>query len=90
MYRQQTMLDTVPLGANAHRTELELGYGVQWKDGIVRPLMGMTQMQNSTIYRLGGELRPGEQLTFSLFGLAHGKTNALEDVGINLRGILQY
>ena len=90
MYQQQTMLDAAPLGVNVHRTELELGYGVQWKDGIVRPMMGMTQMQNSTIYRLGGELRPGEQLTFSLFGLAYGKTNALEDVGINLRGILQY
>ena len=90
MYRQQTMLDAVPLGANAHRTELELGYGIAWEDGSARPVMGITQMPQRTIYRLGGELRPGEQLTFALFGLVYGKETALEDVGINLRGTLQY
>jgi len=90
MVHQQTILDAVPLGSRAHRTELELGYGIPWEEGVVRPMMGLTQMQNSTIYRLGGELRPWQQVSVSLYGLAHGRNTAIQDIGVNLRGLLQY
>ncbi len=88
--RQQTILDAVPLGTHTHRTELELGYGIPWRKGSARPVMGVTQSRQGTIYRFGGELRPWEQLTFSVYGLAHGHKNAMDDIGVNLRGILQY
>ncbi|MCY4672178.1 MAG: hypothetical protein OXD43_00170, partial [Bacteroidetes bacterium] len=90
VYRQQTILDAVPLGANAHRTELELGYGVPWREGTARSIMGMTQLPQGMMYRLGGELHPAEWLTFSVFGLAHGRATALGDIGVNVRGSLRY
>ncbi len=90
MYGQQTILDAVPLGAHAHRTELELGYGVPWKDGTARSIMGVTQLHQGVMYRLGGELYPSEWLTFSVFGLAHGRAAALGDIGVNVRGSLRY
>ncbi len=90
MHRQQTILDAVATGANTHRTELELGYGIPWKDGSARSVMGMTQLPQGRMYRLGGELRPWEQFSFSVFGLAHGREAALGDVGVNVQGALQY
>ena len=90
MYGQQTILDAVPLGADAQRTELELGYGVPWKDGTARSVMGVTQLHQGVMYRLGGELHPSERLTFSIFGLAHGRATSLEDLGVNVRGSIQY
>ena len=90
MYRQQTILDAVPMGMNAHRTELELGYGIPWKEGSARPLAGMTQLPQGRMYRLGGELRPRERLSLSIFGLAHGRKAALGDIGVNVQGMLRY
>ena len=90
MHRQQTILDAVPVGMNAHRTELELGYGIPWMDGTARPIIAVTQMSRGTIYRFGSELRPWDQLTFSLYGLVHAQKTAMENVGVNLRGALQY
>ena len=90
MYRQQTILDAAPMGMNAHRTELELGYGIPWKEGSARPLMGMTRLPQGRMYRLGGELRPWEQLSFSVFGLAHGHEAALGDIGVNVQGTIRY
>ncbi len=90
MYGQQTILDAVPLGADAQRTELELGYGVPWKDGTARSVMGVIQLHRGVMYRLGGELHPSEWLTFSVFGLAHGRATSLEDLGVNMRGSLRY
>ena len=90
MHRQQTILDAVPVGINAHRTELELGYGIPWMDGTARPIIAVTQMSRGTIYRFGSELRPWEQLTFSLYGLVHAQKTAMENVGVSLRGALQY
>lgn len=90
MHRQQTILDAVPVGTNVHRTELELGYGIPWRNGSARPIIGVTQMSPGTIYRFGGELRPWEQLTFSLYGLVHAQKTVMEHVGVNLRGALQY
>ena len=90
MYGQQTIRDAVPFGANAQRTELELGYGVPWKDGTARSIVGMTQLSQGMMYRLGGELYPSEWLTFSVFGLAHGRAAAPGDIGVNVRGSLRY
>ncbi len=90
MYRQQTILDVVSMGRNMHRTELELGYGIPWKDGAARSVVGMTQLPQGTMYRLGGELRPRDWLSFSVYGLAHGREAVLGDIGVNVRGMLQY
>ncbi len=90
MYNQQTILDTAPTGVNAHRTELELGYGVPWKGGSARSIMGVTQLSRGMMYRMGGELRPWERLSFSVFGLAQGREAALGDIGVNVQGSLRY
>ena len=90
MYRQQTILDAVPTRANMHRTELELGYGIPWKDGSARSVMGVTQLPQGMMYRLGGELRPWERLSFSVFGLAHGHEAVPEGIGVNVQGTMQY
>ncbi|MDE2828476.1 MAG: hypothetical protein OXL40_14435 [Bacteroidota bacterium] len=84
MHRQQTILDAVPVGMNAHRTELELGYGIPWMDGTARPIIAVAQMPRGTIYRFGSELRPWDQLTFSLYGLVHAQKTAMENVGVSL------
>ena len=88
MYRQQTILDAVPLGANAHRTELELRYGIPWRKGTARPVVGVTQLAQGTMYRFGGELRPGERFTVSVFGVTHAR--APGGVGLSVRSSLQY
>ena len=88
MYRQQTILDAVPLGANAHRTELELRYGIPWRKGTARPVVGVTQLAQGTMYRFGGELRPGERFTVSVFGVTHARTPG--GVGLSVRSSLQY
>ncbi len=90
MYRQQTILDAVPIGADMYRTEIELGYGIPWKDGSARPLGGITRLPQGIMYRLGGELRPWERLSFSVFGFAHGNKTTPEDIGVNLQGALRY
>ncbi len=90
LYGQQTIRDAAPMGTGVHRTELELGYGIPWKEGTARSIMGMTQLSQGRMYRLGGELRPRDRLTFSVFGLAHGRATVLGDIGVNVRGSLRY
>ncbi len=90
IYRQHTILDAVPLGAAAHRTELELGYSIPWEDGVARSVMGMTRLPWGMMYRLGGELHPWERFTLSVFGLAHGREAKLGNLGVNVRGSLRY
>ncbi len=90
MYRQQTILDAVQSGANPRRTELELGYGIPWKEGTFRSVVGMTQLQQGMMYRVGGEFHPWEQVRFSLSGLAQVRDAALGNVGVNVQGSLRY
>ena len=90
MYRQQTILDAAPMGENGYRTELELGYGIPWKEGAARSVMGVTRLPQGRMYRLGGELRPWERLSFSVFGLAHGHEAVLGDLGVNVQGTIRY
>ncbi len=86
MYRQRTILDAVPLGANAHRTELELRYGIPWRKGTARPVVGVTRLAQGMMYRFGGELRPWERFTVSVFGVTHARGG----VGLSVRSSLQY
>ena len=88
MYHQQTILNAVPLGANSRQTELELGYGIPWKKGTARSVMGWTQLPHGDMYRLGGELRPWEKFSVSIFGIAHARS--LGGVGLNIKSSLQY
>ncbi len=90
MYRQQTILDAVPIGAGRQRTDLELGYGIPWKEGTARSVMGVTQLPGGRMYRLGGQLRPWERLSVSIFGLAHRRNAAPGDIGVNVQGMLRY
>ena len=95
MIRQQTILDAAPIRDAAHRTELELGYGVPWREGSARSILGITRLPQGMMYRLGGELRPWERLTLSAYGLAHvsrhhGHQSGPDNIGVNLRGALQY
>ena len=90
MYRQQTILDAVPIGTDMYRTELELGYGIPWKEGSARSVAGMTQLPQGRMYRLGGELRPWDRISLSVFGLAHGHEAAPGDIGVNVQGALRY
>ena len=95
MIRQQTILDAVPIRDAAHRTELELGYGVPWRKGFARSILSIAQLPQGMMYRLGGELRPWERLTLSAYTLAHvsrhhGRQSRPGNLGVNLRGALQY
>ena len=89
-YDQQTVLDAVPMGRGRHRTEMELGYGIPLKDGMVRPVMGLTKLPRGTLVRLGGELRPWDRFSVSVFGVTHAHTAALEELGLNVQGSLRY
>ena len=95
MIRQQTILDAAPIRDATHRTELELGYGVPWREGSARSILGITRLPQGVMYRLGGELRPWKQFTLSAYTLAHvskhpGRQSAPGNIGVNLRGALQY
>ena len=90
LHRQQTILDVMPLQAAANRTELELGYGIPWMDGVARSVVGVIRLPQGRMYRIGGELRPRDRWTFSVFGLTHGHSNARRDIGVNLQGAFQY
>ena len=90
VYGQQTILDTVPLSAKAHRTELEVGYGIPWGDGTVRSVMGLIRLPQGSMYRLGGEFRPWDRLAFSVFGLAHERGDTLGDIGMSVQGSFRY
>ena len=89
-YDQQTVLDAVPMGRGRHRTEMELGYGIPLKDGTARPVMGLTKLPRGTLVRMGGELRPWDRFSVSVFGVTHAHTAALGELGLNVQGSLRY
>ncbi len=84
LHRQQTILDATP--GNLQRTEVELAYGVPLKGGVARSVMGVTQLSRGRMYRLGTQLRPWEQMSISVFGLAHSQ----RELGLNVRGAINY
>ena len=86
----QTVLDVFPVGQRSQRTEIELGYGVAMRQGTARPVLGMTTLSRRMMLRLGGELRPRDQFTLSVFGLMHAHETALGGIGLNVHGSLQY
>ncbi len=90
LHRQQTVRNVMPLHAATNRTELELGYGIPWMDGVVRSVAGGTWLPQGMMYRIGGELRPRDRWTFSVFALTHRHSNERRDIGVNMQGTLQY
>jgi len=86
LYRQLTILDATRIQANVYRTEMELAYGTPFRAGVARPVVGVTQLSTGRIYRMGTDLRPWDQMSFSLFGLIHSQ----RELGLNVRGTLNY
>ena len=90
LYRQQTMLDAASLRTATNRTELELGYGIPWMDGVARSVAGVTRLPKGGMYRLGSEFRPLDRVTFSIFGFTYAYSDARSNVGVNAQGVFQY
>ncbi len=86
----QQHLETTRTRANLHRTELELAYGIPFNAGVMRPVMGMTQLATGRMYRVGAELRPWDQASISLSGLAQSHANSQTQIGVNVQGSLRY
>ncbi len=86
----QQHLETTRTRANLHRTELELAYGMPFNAGVMRPVMGMTQLATGRMYRVGAELRPWDQASISLSGLAQSHANSQTQIGVNVQGSLRY
>ena len=89
-YDQQTVLDATPMGRGMHRTEVDVGYGFSLNDGTARPVMSMTRLSQGTLVRLGGELRPWDHFSVSVFGVAHAHAAMLGELGLNVQGSLRY
>ncbi len=90
LYRQQTILDAASLGTATNRTELELGYGIPWMDGVARSVAGVARLPKGVMYRLGSEFRPRDRVTFSVFGFTYGYSDARSNIGVNVQGAFQY
>jgi len=90
LYHQQTILDLGAPQIGMHRTELELGYGIPIQDGRVRSIVGVTQFSSGQLFRLGGEIRPKDWMTFSISALAHHRQSSIGDMSLNLQGTLHY
>ncbi len=86
----QQHLETTRTRANLHRTELELAYGIPFNAGVMRPVMGMTQLATGRMYRVGAELRPWDQASISLSGLAQSHANSQTQIGVNVQGSIRY
>ncbi len=67
-----------------------MGYGIAVRDGTCRPIMGVTDYSRGRLIRLGGQLRPWEQFSISVSGLAHHQETALGNFGLNMQGLIQY
>ena len=90
LFHQQTVLDVAPVGRSLNRMEMELGYGVAVWQGVARPMLGTTWQSGGALIRLGGELHPQDRFTVSVSGLVHAHAATRGDIGLNLRGSLQY
>ena len=85
---QQTIWNVAAAGPNAHQIEMEIGYGIPWKKGTARSVMGMTRLSQGAMYRLGGELRPLDKFRISVFGITHAQDPGR--IGLNVQSTLQY
>ena len=90
LYRQQTILDTSPLRSATHRTEVELGYGIPVHDGTVRSIVGVTQLPQGRLLRVGGQLNPWDWVSFTISGLAHQHQSTVGDMSVHVQSTLQY
>ena len=89
-YHSQTILDAVPHGRALDQTEVEIGYGVAFRSGEARSIMGITRRSEGAMLRLGGELRPWERFRVSVFGLANAEKTTLQPLGLHVQGTLHY
>ncbi len=90
LYRQQTILDASPQLTGMHRTEVELGYGIPVHDGTVRSIVGVTQLPQGRLLRVGGQLNPWDWVSFTISGLAHQSQSAIGDMSVHVQSTLTY
>ncbi|MXW31540.1 MAG: hypothetical protein F4100_03300 [Rhodothermaceae bacterium] len=90
LQHQQTIMDAIPARMNLRRTDIEMAYGMPLKSGVIRPLLGMTQLSTGGTYLVGTELRPWDQVSVSIFGLAHTHTDSQGEIGLNVQGSVRY
>ena len=89
-YRQQTILNATSLRSGMQRTEVELGYGFPVSVGTARSIVGVTQLSQGRLLRLGGELRPWNRISISASGLAHHHQESSFDMSMSIQGTLRY
>lgn len=90
LHQQQTILDVGPAHGGTHQTDLEVGYGRPWRSGDIRSVIGVTQFSSSRLFRVGGELRPWNQVSFSVSALGYQDQSNIGSLGVNLQGSMQY
>ena len=90
LHQQQTILDVGPAHGGTHQTDLEVGYGRPWRSGDIRSVIGVTQFSSSRLFRVGGELRPWNQVSFSVSALGHQDQSNIGSLGVNLQGSMHY
>ncbi|MCY4232204.1 MAG: hypothetical protein OXE59_00445, partial [Bacteroidetes bacterium] len=73
-----------------HRTEVELGYGIPMQNGTVRSIVGVTQLPEGRLLRVGGQLNPWHWMSFSISGLAHQHQSSVGNMSIHVQSTLTY
>ncbi len=90
LYRQPIILDFGSSQNGAHRTELELGYGIPIRQGRARSIVGVTQFSHGQLLRLGGEISPVDWMSLSVSGLAHHQQASIGNMSLSVQGRLHY
>ncbi len=90
LHRQQTILDVAPSPSGRHRTEVELGYGIPIHRGSARSIVGVTELPQGRLYRLGGQLSPRDWISLSISGLAHHHQAYIGDLSLHVQASLRH
>ena len=90
LHRQQTILDVAPGPSGRHRTEVELGYGIPIHRGSARSIVGVTELPQGRLYRLGGQLSPRDWISLSISGLAHHHHANIGDLSLHVQASLRH
>ncbi len=90
LHRQQTILDVAPSPSGRHRTEVELGYGIPIHRGSARSIVGVTELPQGRLYRLGGQLSPRDWISLSISGLAHHHQANIGDLSLHVQASLRH
>ncbi|MCY4232631.1 MAG: hypothetical protein OXE59_02660, partial [Bacteroidetes bacterium] len=73
-----------------HRTEVELGYGIPMQNGTVRSIVGVTQLPEGRLLRVGGQLNPWDWMSFSISGLAHQHQSTIENMSVHVQASVRH